>query len=74
MKDCRSFYAQYVKQEAHKAAINKIGFNYDAKWIYTAGNDKQCKIWDMRTAVCVHTVEARGMINGCLLHPNQVLI
>ena len=53
--------------------MNKIGFNKEGKWIYTAGDDKQCKIWDMRTSVCTYNVESRGTINSCMLHPNQVV-
>ena len=52
--------------------MNKIGFNREFKWLYTAGDDKCCKIWDIRTNVCTNCVESRGGINGCMLHPNQV--
>lgn len=52
--------------------MNKIGFNREGKWIYTAGDDRYCKLWDIRTNVCTNSVESRGGINGCMLHPNQV--
>ncbi|KAK8822429.1 hypothetical protein WA577_005592, partial [Blastocystis sp. JDR] len=62
---------KYSNPEAHKATVNKIGFNSDGKWVYTASDDKQCKIWDIRTSACTMSAESRGTINGCVLHPNQ---
>ncbi|KAK8789664.1 hypothetical protein WA171_001755 [Blastocystis sp. BT1] len=62
---------KFSNPEAHKASVNKIGFNREGKWIYTAGDDRCCKLWDIRTNVCTNSVESRGGINGCMLHPNQ---
>lgn len=58
-------------REAHTGAISKIGFQSDCQFIYTAGDDKACKIWDLRSPVCSREIECRAGINDCVLHPNQ---
>ncbi len=51
-----------------------IGFQNKGSWMYTAGEDKILRIWDMRghTINCVQSFSHIQPITCVALHPNQV--
>mmetsp|Transcript_3055 Transcript_3055/g.3865 ORF Transcript_3055/g.3865 Transcript_3055/m.3865 type:complete len:315 (-) Transcript_3055:888-1832(-) len=59
--------------EGHTNNVTALGFQSDARWIYTGSEDGTIKIFDMRTAVCQRNYEIKGKIavNTVALHPNQ---
>ena len=55
-----------------------IGFNENGNWMYTAGEDKTVKLWDMKDFYrlkhinCIKVLNHAHPITCCGLHPNQV--
>ncbi len=39
---------QVVKYDGHTGNITVVGFQKDAKWMYTGSEDGTVKIWDLR--------------------------
>lgn len=50
-----------------------IGFQEKGLWMYTAGEDKTVKLWDMKSRHnCIQALNHTHPINCAALHPNQI--
>lgn len=51
-----------------------IGFQEKGAWMYTAGEDKTLKLWDMKSRYinCIEVFTHKLPITCVALHPNQV--
>jgi G protein beta subunit-like protein len=57
--------------DAHSGNVTAVGFQSDAKWMYTASEDKFIRIWDLRAPRCQRQYECPAGVNSVALHPNQ---
>jgi len=54
--------------DAHLGNVTAVGFQCDAKWMFTGSEDKTIKIWDLRTQraqrqyTCTAGVRAAGAV------------
>ena len=62
-----------VNYEGISKNVMDAGFQDDARWMYTAGEDGTVKIWDlgMRNLQCQRIYQAGASVNSVVLHPNQ---
>ena len=53
--------------------VTSIGFQEDGKWMYSGGEDKLVRIWDLRSSTqqCPKSFEGLAPITSVYLHPNQ---
>jgi G protein beta subunit-like protein len=58
--------------EAHAGNVTAVGFQTDAKWMFTGGEDKTVKIWDLRAPRWHQQYECAASVNAVALHPNQL--
>lgn len=58
--------------EAHAGNVTAVGFQADAKWMFTGGEDKTVKIWDLRAPRWHQQYECAASVNAVALHPNQL--
>lgn len=62
----------------HKGNVTAVGFDADARWLYSGSEDGTMRVWDSRTGECQLCYENEGglferpAIHGMDLHPNQV--
>lgn len=60
--------------DGHQGNVTAVGFQKDAKWLYSAGEDGSVRIWDPRSPVCercfVNETQAPAL-NTLVLHSNQ---
>ena len=54
--------------------VTAVGFQEDGKWMFTGGEDRSVRIWDMRSRnlQCQHIFQVNSPVNTVVLHPNQV--
>mmetsp|Transcript_55794 Transcript_55794/g.92311 ORF Transcript_55794/g.92311 Transcript_55794/m.92311 type:complete len:318 (-) Transcript_55794:358-1311(-) len=57
--------------DGHTNNVTDVGFQKDAKWMYTSSEDGTIKIWDMRAAGCQREYDSGSPINSAALQPNQ---
>lgn len=60
--------------DGHTSNVVSIGFNRECRWLYSAAEDMTVRIWDARSRTCAKHMTNEHMINGAVLHPNEVLI
>ena len=53
--------------------ITAVGFQEKGKWMFTGGEDKTVRIWDMRSRnlQCQHMFQVGAPVTSVALHPNQ---
>lgn len=53
--------------------ITAVGFQEKGKWMFTGGEDKTVRIWDMRSRnlQCQHMFQVGAPVTSVVLHPNQ---
>jgi len=62
-----------VNYEGISKNITKVGFQEDARWMFTGGEDCSARIWDlkMRNLSCQRIFQATAPVTCVCLHPNQ---
>ncbi|KAL3691901.1 hypothetical protein R1sor_005552 [Riccia sorocarpa] len=60
-----------LSYDNHTSNVTAVGFQQDAKWMYSGSEDGTVKIWDLRAPGCQREYESRGAVNTVVLHPNQ---
>jgi len=62
-----------VNYEGVSKNITKVGFQEDARWMFTGGEDSSARIWDlkMRNLSCQRIFQATAPVTCVCLHPNQ---
>ena len=66
--------APLVSFEGHSGNVTAVGFQKDARWVFSASEDGSVRIWDPRTPVCQRCYDGGGQapaVNALALHPNQ---
>ncbi|XP_071050166.1 target of rapamycin complex subunit lst8 isoform X2 [Onthophagus taurus] len=74
MYDLQSSTANFIADyEADSRNVTSIGFQSEGKWMYSGGEDKSVKIWDLRTSnvTCPKSFKCNAPVNCVTLHPNQ---
>jgi len=53
--------------------VTAVGFQENSKWMFTGGEDKSVRIWDMRSRnlQCQHMFQVNSPVTSVVLHPNQ---
>lgn len=53
--------------------VTSVGFQEKGKWMFTGGEDKSVRIWDMRlrNLQCQHMFQVSAPVTSVVLHPNQ---
>jgi G protein beta subunit-like protein len=64
--------APVLSYTGHTGNVTALGYHKEGKWLYSAGEDKTVKIWDVRAAGCQREMENAAPVNTAALHPNQV--
>jgi len=59
--------------EGHTSNVTSLGFQKDARWIYSGSEDGTIRIFDARAGAVQRTYETKNKIgvNSVALHPNQ---
>jgi G protein beta subunit-like protein len=57
--------------DSHTNNVMAVGFQCDAKWMYSGSEDGTVKIWDLRAPGCQKEYESVAAVNTVVLHPNQ---
>lgn len=57
--------------EGHTGNVTSVGFEQDARWIYTGSEDGTVRLWDLRAPGCQREFVCRAAVNDVELHPNQ---
>jgi target of rapamycin complex subunit LST8 len=60
-----------VTYEGHGASVTAVGFQRDARWLYSASEDGTVRVWDPRAAGAQREYDARAAVHSVALHPNQ---
>jgi target of rapamycin complex subunit LST8 len=60
--------------EAHTGNVTAVGFQADAQWMYTGGEDKTVKIWDLRAPRWQRQYECPAAVNSVVLHPTRMAL
>lgn len=60
-----------VTYDGHGANVTSLGFQKDAKWMFSGGEDGTVRVWDLRAPGCQREYESRAAVNAVALHPNQ---
>jgi len=60
-----------ITYDAHAGNVTAVGFQCDAKWMYTGSEDKMIRIWDLRAPRWQRQYECQAPVNCVALHPNQ---
>lgn len=72
MTDCTpSTGSQILTLTGHKGNVTGVGYQKDAKWMYSCSEDGTVKVWDLRAPGSTRDYESRGPVNTVALHPNQ---
>lgn len=68
--------AELVIRQGHKSAINMVKYSPTGKHIYSAGEDKSIKMWDVSTGIDVNTLYAHeaGVITMDLSEDGKWLV
>ncbi|CAN0369226.1 unnamed protein product [Ectocarpus sp. 12 AP-2014] len=57
--------------DGHATNVTDVGFQKDAKWMYTGSEDGAIKIWDLRAPSCQRNYDVGSAVTTVALHPNQ---
>ena len=62
--------------DGHTSNVTALGFQSEARWIYSGSEDGTIKIFDIRSAACQRNYENKGKVpvNTVTLHPNQAQV
>jgi len=54
--------------------VTAVGFQENGKWMFTGGEDKSVRIWDLRSRSlqCQHMFQLSAPVTSVVLHPNQM--
>lgn len=57
--------------DGHTGNVTSVGFQKEAKWMYTSSEDHTVKIWDLRVSGFQRNYDCGCAVNTVTLHPNQ---
>lgn len=57
--------------EGHTGNVTSVGFEADARWMYTGSEDGTVRLWDLRAPGCQREFVCRAAVNTVELHPSQ---
>lgn len=60
-----------ISYDAHQGNVTCVGFQCDAKWMFTGSEDRTIRIWDLRAPRWQRQYECDAPVNSVVLHPNQ---
>lgn len=63
--------APVARFEGHASNVTAVGFQKDARWIYSCAEDGTVKVWDLRAPEAQRTYDCRTAVHSVILHPNQ---
>ncbi|CAM9961599.1 unnamed protein product [Pylaiella littoralis] len=60
-----------VSYDGHTTNVVDVGFQKDAKWMYTGSEDCLIKIWDLNAPSYQRNYDVESAVTTVALHPNQ---
>jgi target of rapamycin complex subunit LST8 len=57
--------------DGHAGNVVAVGFQKDAKWLYSGSEDGTVRLWDLRAPGCAREYASRAPVTTVALHPNQ---
>jgi G protein beta subunit-like protein len=57
--------------DGHAGNVVAVGFQKDAKWLYSGSEDGTVRLWDLRAPGCAREYASRAPVTSVALHPNQ---
>jgi G protein beta subunit-like protein len=63
-----------LSYDHHTNNITGLGFQHDARWLYTCSEDGSVRIWDPRTNTTSRKYECGCSVNTVSLHPNESML
>ena len=64
-------FRHFLMEKGHSGAIKSVSISLDGKYIVSGSHDKTIKIWDIKTAECLKTLEGhKYSVNSVAISPN----
>lgn len=63
-----------LQLDGHAGPVTGVAFSPDCAILYTGGEDKHVKIWELRSGKCMHSLTCATAINGLSVHPSLPLL
>ena len=61
----------FLLEKGHSSFIYSVSISPDGKYIVSGSNDRRIKIWDIKTAECLNTLEGHSSsINSITISPD----
>jgi G protein beta subunit-like protein len=57
--------------DGHAGNVVAVGFQKEAKWLYSGSEDGTVRLWDLRAPGCAREYASRAPVTAVALHPNQ---